>query len=220
MSLKRQHLEPLTPTSATFIKYQTVFGVNRLVNLIGQQTLLPIFLVKAQRLRSEVDDICSVTSDTVGQHLEPLAPISSEFLQYQRLFGVNKLAKLYKIVYQPTGTHCLEQFTCYPIFFHGTGHCGCLLKRGTSTESTKINASDWCGVTDCATQGILNHGHLRTYSGGGHFFSPNWSTAQGYALRKSGQQTYLPIFLVKARYGSSPYPDICSVPNDTMLSFY
>ncbi|KAF8947763.1 hypothetical protein BGZ47_008005 [Haplosporangium gracile] len=131
-----------------------------------------------------------------GQYLEPLAPISPEFIQYQHHFGGNKLVKLYKIVYEPTGTHRLEQFSDYPlIFFHGTGHCGCLLKRGADTESTKINASDWCGMTYCATQGILNHGHLRAFSG-------------------KGQTTYLSMFLVKARYSYPQHTDICSVPND------
>ncbi|KAG0071208.1 hypothetical protein BGZ89_011282 [Linnemannia elongata] len=150
-----------------------------------------------------------------GQHLEPLAVTSPEFLQYQAVFGAHKLAKLYKIIYETTGTHSLDQFNLYPsIFFHGTGHCGCVLSRGTEIDLTNIYASNWCGRA-CATQGILNHGHLRTYSGGGHFFSPNWNTAQGYCIQKSGHQAYLSMFLVKVRYNNCQNANICSVQNDT-----
>ncbi|KAF9143284.1 hypothetical protein BGX30_000876 [Mortierella sp. GBA39] len=149
-----------------------------------------------------------------GQHLEPLAPTSPEFLQYQAVFGRHKLVKLYKIIYETMGTHSLDKFNPYPsIFFHGTGHCGCVSKRFIDTDLASIDASNWCGGT-CATQGILNHGHLLTYSKGGHFFSPNWTTAHAYAMKKP-ILALSSVFLVKARYNIKPNIDICSVQNDT-----
>ncbi|KAF9086315.1 hypothetical protein BGX29_008659 [Mortierella sp. GBA35] len=100
-----------------------------------------------------------------GLHLEPLATDSAEFVQYQDVFGGPKLVKLYQITYEPTGLHNLEIFNSYPsLFFHGTGHCGCLARRNVVADSTKINSNDWCGRSGCATQGILNYGHMRTYS--------------------------------------------------------
>ncbi|KAF9543762.1 hypothetical protein EC957_000457 [Mortierella hygrophila] len=172
-----------------------------------------------------------------GQHLEPLAPTSPEFLQYQAVFGAHKLVKLYKIIYETMGTHSLHEFNLYPsVFFHGTGHCGCVSRRITDTDLTNIDASNWCGRA-CATQGILNHGHLQdewlsmflvkarcnnkqnadicsvqkdtTKSS----WAPEGTTALGYALRKSGQQAYLPMFMVKSRRHRFQIDDTCSVPN-------
>ncbi|KAK3840164.1 MAG: hypothetical protein JOS17DRAFT_798191 [Linnemannia elongata] len=131
-----------------------------------------------------------------GQYLEPLAPTSPEFLQYQAVFGVHKLAKLYKIIYEATGTHTLDQFNLYPlIFFHGTGHCGCVLNRGADTDMTSIDASNWCGRA-CATQGILIHGHLRTCSGRARFDNKQY----GDICVVQNDTDILPCFLAVLRY--------------------
>ncbi|KAF9294790.1 hypothetical protein BGZ88_003316 [Linnemannia elongata] len=76
-----------------------------------------------------------------GQHLEPLTPTSSEFLQYQGIFGTHNLFKLYKISYEPLGGHTLDWFNGFPsIFYHGTGHCGCLQRRNSTPDSGEIRA--------------------------------------------------------------------------------
>ncbi|KAG0377964.1 hypothetical protein BGX24_005053 [Mortierella sp. AD032] len=135
-----------------------------------------------------------------GQHIEPIAPTTPEYLRHQAIFGAYKLAKLYKITYEPIGAHALDSFNAFPsIYYHGPGHCGCLFTRGYEIDSNKINASEWCGNAGCATQGILNHGHLMDRGPRGHYFSPNWTTAQGYAYGKSDMQKLLPVFLVKAQ---------------------
>ncbi|KAK3831481.1 MAG: hypothetical protein J3R72DRAFT_478546 [Linnemannia gamsii] len=143
------------------------------------------------------------------------ASTSVEFLQYQAVFGANKLVKLYKVSYESTEYHVLDHFNGYPsIYYHGTGHCGCVLQRGVDAILAKMNANEWCGRLGCATQGILNNGHLKACSPRGHYFSPNWGTALGYCLQKSGPQALLSMFVVKARY-FSPGSDICFVQSDT-----
>jgi hypothetical protein len=109
-----------------------------------------------------------LTMSLKGQHLEPLAPTSAEFLQYQAVFGTQRLVKLYKISYESTAYSSLDRFDDYPsIFYHGTGNCGCIIRRGLDTQLAKINANEWCGGSNCATQGILSHGHLMSKSRGG-----------------------------------------------------
>ncbi|KAF9932155.1 hypothetical protein FBU30_008842 [Linnemannia zychae] len=153
-----------------------------------------------------------------GQKLERLSSNSPEFLEYQEIFGGKILVKLYKISYEPIGQYKLNRFRTFPaIYYHGTGHCGCVLKRGAKSNltdgETMINSNEWCGGPHCATQGILNMGHLLDFSKRGHFFSPDWRTAYGYCKQKSGEQKYHSMFLVKARIAVSKEP-ICSVLND------
>ncbi|KAG0274856.1 hypothetical protein BGZ95_009406 [Linnemannia exigua] len=138
-----------------------------------------------------------------GQHVETQAPTTSEYLQYQAIFGAHKLVKLYKIRYEPIGAHTLDSFTAFPsIYYHGTGHCGCVITRGHESDSNKIKAREWCGNAGCATQGILNHGHLMTCS------------PRGYAYEKSGMQTLFSVFLVKAQHTSYKAHDFYFVRAD------
>ncbi|KAF9092707.1 hypothetical protein BGX23_003970 [Mortierella sp. AD031] len=68
-----------------------------------------------------------------------------------------------------------------------------------------IKASEWCGNTACATQGILNRGHKRRFikRGAGHYFTSDAKVAKGYALQKialsSDEYALYPIFVCQVR---------------------
>ncbi|KAG0305705.1 hypothetical protein BGZ98_003715 [Dissophora globulifera] len=153
-----------------------------------------------------------------GLYVEPVEVSSSKFRKYESKFS-GRLLKLYTITYSD---HMLKKFANdmsgiawnTSLFFHGTGHCGCLGRRVSESSLSKVKSDEWCGNVHCATQGILNHGHLRTQSCGGHFFSPNVGTAEGYARGKSAGQQYLPFFICKARFSGPRTQDICSVMSD------
>ncbi|KAI7828128.1 hypothetical protein BC939DRAFT_526770 [Gamsiella multidivaricata] len=135
-----------------------------------------------------------------GLHVTSLMPSSSEFTAYNGHFG-GKLLKLYQITYQEFIPRNLasSDWRTGP-YFHGTGHCGCLVKRVEEGDPITIKAQEWCGNPQCATQGILNHGHLLTWSRG------EVPTATGYATNKSGNHFLLSYFVCKARnFGAGGY---------------
>lgn len=57
------------------------------------------------------------------------------------------------------------------LYYHGTGHCGCLTMRSLSMSAAVVLAIEWCGVSTCATRGIFKYEHLNTISRGGMFVS-------------------------------------------------
>ncbi|KAH7039246.1 hypothetical protein BKA57DRAFT_509211 [Linnemannia elongata] len=125
--------------------------------------------------------------------------------KYQGIFSTHNLFKLYKISYEPLGGHTLDWFNGFPsIFYHGTGHCGCLQRRNSTPDSGEIRASEWCGTAACPTLGILNYGCLKVRS----------PRAQSYAYCKSDSQVLLSVFLVKTRSLWPPNQVTCFVHRD------
>ncbi|KAK3820293.1 MAG: hypothetical protein J3Q66DRAFT_429156, partial [Benniella sp.] len=157
------------------------------------------------------------TTTIKGVEVQPQASTTPEYKSYNSKLG-GKLVKLYKITYEentPNGSR--TSGWSQAIYFHGTGHCGCVDTRATTSGLRKIKTRNWCRNKRCATRGILNHGHLLRRSPGGHFFSPNASTAWGYAASKSAPHQHLPLFICKAR-GSFHHGDICAVQDDSRSS--
>ncbi|KAI8594691.1 hypothetical protein EDD21DRAFT_449193 [Dissophora ornata] len=152
-----------------------------------------------------------------GLHVEAVDPNSFEYGQHSSHFS-GRLVKLYRISYEGSVPRIIiNGGWSSELFFHGTGHCGCLGERvvDTSSATTTIHSSEWCGSLHCATQGILNHGHLRTWSHNGHFFSPNVSIASSYAQSKSANNPFLPFFMCKVRNFHDNGNGICSVQKDS-----
>ncbi|KAG0362969.1 hypothetical protein BC939DRAFT_443664 [Gamsiella multidivaricata] len=161
-----------------------------------------------------------------GAHVEPVRISTLEFQIYDIVFS-KQLVALYQISYTETvvGSHADEAQWHKEAFFHGTGHCGCLQARITNPENHMVLAHQWCGSMRCATQGILNHGHLRTMcASNGHFFSPSLTIPREFAAKKSGVHQHLPIFICRARNITRHKPggdDVYYVANDQdILPFY
>ncbi|KAG0043861.1 hypothetical protein BGZ83_010954 [Gryganskiella cystojenkinii] len=101
-----------------------------------------------------------------GQHVDRVSTSDPAWLKYSPYFNGHLLA-LYKIQYnlpEEMKTN-LEDLPTNEVYFHGTGHCGCLMARSTSPlPGDRVSTRDWCTRTFCATRGILNRGHLLTWS--------------------------------------------------------
>src|SRR5690554_2960796 len=181
-----------------------------------------------------------------GLHLESLSQTSSEYALHRPKFK-NLLVKLYRITYKKSTTNAADTAENWStgLYFHGTGHCGCLHARQLASDML-IKADEWCNGTSCATRGILQFGHLMQLSFSsmnvycclqynrqfyscekinaptfcyvdGHFFSENLQTSMRYAMGKSGGNgiQLLPIFLCRIR-NANPKGDICSVAKDSV----
>ncbi|KAF9098088.1 hypothetical protein BGX23_007080 [Mortierella sp. AD031] len=146
-----------------------------------------------------------------GLFIVPEAPTSSEFLQFQQKMPTCTLVKLYRLFYAIDSTYDMNSKDwSTEFFFHGTGHCGCLMTRvlqeslpGGYLEQTE----HWCGNLHCSTQGILNYGHLnaKIKRGGGHFFSSRIDIAKSYAMQqtqfmnKDEHRELMALFLCRVR---------------------
>ncbi|KAG0253646.1 hypothetical protein BG011_006242 [Mortierella polycephala] len=109
--------------------------------------LIPIFICTARNVQSVPgwSDIQYVEKDEVryrpiilgdpfkhssmafqGLFLEPLSSSSPDYIKYRSRFG-SQLVRLYKITYNAVNpqTNHLGRWSSN-VFFHGTGHCGCL----------------------------------------------------------------------------------------------
>lgn len=107
------------------------------------------------------------TTTVKGVEIQPQASTTPEYKSYNSKLG-GKLVKLYKITYEentPNGSR--TSGWSQAIYFHGTGHCGCVDTRATTSGLRKIKTRNWCRNKRCATRGILNHGHLLHRSPGG-----------------------------------------------------
>ncbi|OAQ27313.1 hypothetical protein K457DRAFT_127485 [Linnemannia elongata AG-77] len=121
-----------------------------------------------------------------GQHLELLPVDSPEYKKHINKFKDLHLINLYKIHY--TGAdknNNSDDSWSDPIYFHGTGHCGCIDRHiERRTGSVRISVSEWCQHDDgCETRGILLQGHCREHSlhEGRHYFSEDIEVALKYA---------------------------------------
>lgn len=101
-----------------------------------------------------------------GLHLEPVPNTDAEFLAHSPSFN-GHLLKLYKITYKGQTARATKAKWSSKYYFHGTGHCGCATTRSVARDPSLILSEEWCGTPHCATQGILKHGHLLTWSPGG-----------------------------------------------------
>ncbi|KAG0381165.1 hypothetical protein BGX24_008069 [Mortierella sp. AD032] len=138
-----------------------------------------------------------------GESLEPMDPTSDKFKDLQVLFA-NKLVKLYMITHDMFVSPEYDNFLYIDkLYYHGTSHCGCLSHLATSTCKNSVNAKEWCQNLRCATRGILNNGYLLVHSGRGHFFTPQTTIAQEYAVSRNknrhGNPLLLSVFIVKAQ---------------------
>lgn len=102
-----------------------------------------------------------------GQHLELLPVDSPEYKKHINKVKDLHLINLYKIHY--TGAdknNNSDDSWSDPIYFHGTGHCGCIDRHiERRTGSVRISVSEWCQHDDaCETRGILLQGHCREHS--------------------------------------------------------
>ncbi|KAI1315296.1 hypothetical protein EDD11_001028 [Mortierella claussenii] len=162
-----------------------------------------------------------------GVFLEPVPLDSVVFQIYDKVFN-SKLVALYKTAYTEvvSGTHVDGGEWREEAYFHGTGHCGCLDKRIANSENGRILSHTWCGNASCATQGIINHGHLITKCMStvpGHYFSPLLKKPMEFAREKSQRHRHMALFVCKARNVS--YQDnlgaICRVASDKdILPYY
>lgn len=99
-----------------------------------------------------------------------LSSTSFEFHKYASLL-TPKLYQLYQLTYEGVASASDQQDTAGgewsgAAFFHGTGHCGCLVAHVNSKVDKDITVEEWCSssslATACATKGILSFGHLDT----------------------------------------------------------
>lgn len=103
----------------------------------------------------------------LGLQVEPLAESSPEFADFGEHFW-GKLEKLYRITYKDLIPGNLSGAGWDTIlYFHGTGHCGCLDRHTNGDDLQAIHVQDWCDHEHCATRGILRNGHLLTKSPSG-----------------------------------------------------
>ncbi|KAG0098376.1 hypothetical protein BGZ93_000279 [Podila epicladia] len=134
-------------------------------------------------------------------HLERVDSTSEDFAMYRQMMGMN-LQRLYRIEYNDNNRGKVSGQEWSQIqFFHGTGHCGCIDQHVNKTLSHKMDVTSWCESEVCAVGGILRHGHLMSFSPGGHFFSPSCSIALGYAQNRGPRGSCSSsIFVCKARH--------------------
>ncbi|KAG0274195.1 hypothetical protein BGZ95_010017 [Linnemannia exigua] len=156
-----------------------------------------------------------------GESIEFMDPVSDKFKDLQALFA-NRLVKLYLITHDIFESPEYDSFLYLnQLYYHGTSHCGCLAQQAISASKNSIKASEWCKNQGCATRGILNNGHLLTRSGRGHFFTPQTTIAQEYAVSRSQLHnhlhlSFLSVFIVKAQnIIKHPTPDYFYVSSDT-----
>ncbi|KAF9121555.1 hypothetical protein BGW39_010440 [Mortierella sp. 14UC] len=78
-----------------------------------------------------------------GLDLELLRRDSFKFLEYETKFGADTLVKLYRIRYSGTKFYTLRSPDwSSKLYFHGTGHCGCLYVRGQN-ENEYNEPDEW-----------------------------------------------------------------------------
>lgn len=104
--------------------------------------------------------------------IRKLSSTSFEFHKYASLL-TPKLYQLYQLTFEGVASASDQQDTAGgewsgAAFFHGTGHCGCLVAHLNSKvdKEVDITVEQWCSssslATACATKGILSFGHLDT----------------------------------------------------------
>ncbi|KAG0195557.1 hypothetical protein BGX28_001091, partial [Mortierella sp. GBA30] len=73
-----------------------------------------------------------------GLHIEPLPQSDPEYIAHSRSFD-GQLVKLYKLAYKDMS---LELCTTWStgVYFHGTGHCGCVQTRQASEDPSTIKS--------------------------------------------------------------------------------
>ncbi|KAG0039505.1 hypothetical protein BGZ83_002792, partial [Gryganskiella cystojenkinii] len=159
-----------------------------------------------------------------GRYLERVPKSDSRFRDHNHIFQ-GQLMALYEISYDLPTTMGLElqNDMMRGTYYHGTGHCGCILEQILMNLDRVPIADWWCcphrflPSAACATRGILTHGHLLEFSTGGHYFSPRWTTAKWFSQNRPGLKDFLVIFICQARniiYGTRKETHYLRVDHD------